>query len=100
MDRHDGPGDTVGDPVVTCNGCGVCCLTMCQPPFDDAPPRDGQYPCSWFNPETRQCTGYDRRPAPCRKFPVGGQKCLIERWVHADLIQTESCECQSVHAKS
>lgn len=42
----------------------------------DAP---DESPCSWLDPETKQCRWYEFRPDICRDFDVGGESCLSAR---------------------
>jgi len=88
-------------PVVTCDGCGVCCNEMGTPPFVrheiyDLPPhlrdevlqreikepdREGSMqPCYWL--ENGRCKHYEHRPATCRDFEVGCEACLSYRKYH------------------
>ena len=103
-------------PVVSCDGCGVCCTQMAHPPFKlgvgDSPDakywnampediRDGVLeflggfkhkkgqvdpPCIWLDQDSRRCTNYAYRPTICRNFEVGCPDCLGWRASFADEI--------------
>lgn len=87
--------------VVSCDGCGVCCMHMGTPPFADdevsllpqgvfdslqaiRETSRVQYlvhgtnytPCGWFNMETRQCRHHEHRPRVCRDFAIGAEYCI------------------------
>lgn len=36
---------------------------------------DGTFTCKAWNPHTRLCTIYDKRPFTCREYPVEHQVC-------------------------
>ena len=35
--------------------------------------------CAALDRDTMLCGVYDRRPAVCRDYPVGGSDCIVER---------------------
>jgi Fe-S-cluster containining protein len=60
-------------------------------PMVNVHPRNGQpsflaplpwpssfYRCDWFDPQTRLCTHYDKRPDLCREFPRNNADRVIE----------------------
>ncbi len=86
---------------ISCDGCGICCMHMSVPPFDDEEvgllqsPILEDYlavkesrrlqlkvhgtdytPCGWFDMATRKCKHYYYRPVVCRVFEVGNTYCL------------------------
>lgn len=95
-------------PVISCDGCGLCCAEIVYPPFFG--PSDPSYraleadrpdlaeqltedrerrrreespdwgtPCSWFDVATRKCRNYEHRPDICRDYEVGCESCLSYR---------------------
>lgn len=87
-------------PILNCDDCGACCMSMCSPPFlgPDDPERlalpaavrheyeqgmrqrdrDGwpdDVPCFWFDPQTKRCRNYEHRPSVCRDFDIGSEGC-------------------------
>jgi len=81
-------------PVVTCEGCGLCCSEQGTPPFSwqdgDRPPVELEWdiqehamrydyglPCLWWDCDTKLCRHYDHRPRACREAVVPGDEfCL------------------------
>lgn len=88
-------------PVISCDGCGVCCMHVGCPPFmpweeEKLPPNlkeefqqilvtrqvqikatgDDWVPCAWFDWSTRKCKHYEHRPEVCREFEVGSSECI------------------------
>ena len=91
-------------PVVTCDGCGVCCLHMSVPPYDDeeleimealnpnvyadfrsveatrklqlATVGTDFIPCGFLDVRTRRCIHHDYVPDVCGRFVVGDVFCL------------------------
>ena len=91
-------------PVMSCDGCGVCCMHMAVPPYhrDEItllPPevqadyeaarnaRIAQWnahkidetACAWFDMVTRKCRHYEHRPEICQDFEMGGDECVAYR---------------------
>ena len=84
-------------PVISCDGCGVCCSkNIGTPPFEpgEEPPdlpteavalirRDRLWdlsgPCSWWDAETKRCRFYEHRPRSCQEYEVGGPDCRKKR---------------------
>jgi Fe-S-cluster containining protein len=84
---------------VSCANCNACCcrLEVILMGDDDVPRAftvtdrwggevmarldDGW--CAALDRDTLRCRIYERRPAVCREFPVGGDDCLTERRLHA-----------------
>ena len=87
-------------PVISCDGCGACCMEIGSPPFigEDDPdfqslPDDVRHefqvglerraaagwpdpaPCFWFNWTTKRCMHYEHRPSICREFEIGSLAC-------------------------
>lgn len=60
---------------MTCDNCGVCCLHMGSPPFEETHMPTGE-PCTWYDPATKRCKHYEERPKMCRDFEPGCQDCL------------------------
>lgn len=87
-----------------CDGCGICCLGLRFPPFDettydvpgatdysDLPAHlrdeieaadDGgvagftlDAPCCWYDTATKRCRHYEHRPRACRDFEPGNPHC-------------------------
>lgn len=90
-------------PILSCEGCGACCLNIGTPPFlrseiyelpedlrdevlgfeKSEPDREtSEKPCYWFNRETKQCMQYEYRPMVCRDFEVGTIPCRSYRRYH------------------
>ncbi len=82
--------DDLLDVVVPlCAGCGRCChLTVELGPNDDVPEQfvvsyegvrlmdqHGNGACVALDPATRLCTIYEQRPAVCRAFEHGSERC-------------------------
>lgn len=82
----------IGERRETCEGCGACCqgwdITLLVEELDRVPEgywglSAGEGPlmlrvggaCMAFDPVTKRCTIYDRRPAACREFLLGGYEC-------------------------
>jgi Fe-S-cluster containining protein len=85
--------------IVSCDGCGACCLQQGHPPYTDderqfvpyellAPideylstleEDDFGQPCIWLDEETRQCRNYEYRPHACRDFERGCDSCVALR---------------------
>ena len=93
--------------MITCDDCGLCCLHMAVPPYDEeereilreANPevyRDllavdrtrklqlavvgtDFVPCGFLEPLTRRCIHHDHSPDVCYRFEVGGQLCRAYR---------------------
>lgn len=85
--------------VVSCATCEACCcrLEVLLMGDDDIPTeltvedawggltmrrlRDGW--CAALDRNTMKCTIYERRPAVCREYPMGGDDCIEDRaaWV-------------------
>jgi Fe-S-cluster containining protein len=87
--------------AITCDGCGVCCMEVCSPPFHPSDvedlPRDVLHsyregvtlekaagwsegvPCFWLDCKTKRCRHYEHRPESCRDFVVGDEACLAWR---------------------
>lgn len=36
-------------------------------------------PCVWFDPQTRCCLFYEKRPDACRRFEIGSDLCRLSR---------------------
>lgn len=95
-------------PIVSCDNCGACCMSMMFPPFDE---EDGAIelpsqieeelisaieagrnqvpgasriglPCFWLDTETRRCKHYEFRPGICRRFEPGNNICIKDRAIH------------------
>lgn len=93
-------------PVLSCEGCGVCCEEQGLPPgypvpalLDFLPERlrneiefhqeeerrtgatrhQRGLPCIWYDSEMKKCRQYEYRPDVCREVPVGGSSCLFWR---------------------
>ena len=94
-------------PILNCDDCGACCMSIGHPHFwrtatgDKADPhwaampqslRDevNQYvdglddvdigqPCIWLDLETKKCRHYEHRPQMCRDFEIGNEHCLRMR---------------------
>lgn len=93
-------------PVLSCEGCGVCCEEAGLPPGYIMPeliaflPEELReelafhlaeeaatgltrnqrgLPCIWHDPATGRCRHYDLRPDVCRDAPIGGDSCLFWR---------------------
>ena len=91
--------------MVSCDGCGACCLGLGVPPLDEF--KDGvdredieyqllpdvlkaeidaawaagvesfaEKPCIWFDSESRRCKHYEWRPAVCASFEPGNPFCV------------------------
>lgn len=86
-----------------CEGCGLCCLHMSVPPYDDEErellqrnlphvyadllaveaTRDLQLrtvgtdwiPCGFFDMVTRRCRHHEYSPDTCGRFQAGGSSC-------------------------
>ncbi len=86
-------GVTMILPVLSCDGCGMCCYIQRVPPYMetelDALPREllkewmrvsegvaegTEGPCVWLNGE-KKCSHYEERPEVCRQFEMGGEEC-------------------------
>lgn len=82
-------------PVLSCDGCGLCCSTQGTPPFTylegDSPPHnlkwdilehadryDQSLPCIWYDTETKRCVHYEHRPEACRTAVVPGDEYCLE----------------------
>ena len=92
-------------PILSCDGCGACCMNVGHPMFHRSVTRDGELdalwaavpdelkaevnaymasledhdmgqPCIWLDLETRQCKHYEYRPQQCRDFELGNEHCL------------------------
>lgn len=85
-------------PILSCDGCGGCCMEMRSPPFlrDETDARwkalspamqaeiqrramdgrDEYVPCWWLDIATRRCLHYDLRPDVCRDYQAGTDSCL------------------------
>jgi len=81
--------------AITCASCKACCcrLEVMIMGEDDVPLEftevdrwggrvmarldDGW--CAALDRDTMLCGVYDRRPAVCRDYPVGGSDCIVER---------------------
>lgn len=87
-----------------CDGCGLCCMHMSIPPYDDEEreqlqqelpkvycdlvaveaTRELQWkstgveevPCGFFDPVTRRCRHHENKPFVCHRFEVGDVFCL------------------------
>lgn len=86
--------------IVSCDGCGACCMQQGHPPYTDEElavvpaelktPLDAYLaglegddtgrPCLWLDLETRQCRHYEHRPQICRNFERGSAACTLLRW--------------------
>lgn len=70
--------------MISCNGCGLCCMWESQPPFGDGEekpdieitPNPFNTPCCWLDLETKKCKHYEHRPKICRDFQLGGSDCV------------------------
>lgn len=83
------------DTTITCAACEACCckLPVVLLPGDDVPDHLIEYHqwspammhrlqdgwCAALNRDTLLCTIYQRRPAICREFAMGGSDCLDAR---------------------
>jgi Fe-S-cluster containining protein len=91
------------EAAVTCDGCGVCCMHMSTPPYEDderemlrawqphvyadmlAVERTRELqlrvvgtdyiPCGFFDCVTRRCKHHQYKPDICARFEVGGEFC-------------------------
>jgi len=96
-------GSTNVPPSDTCRGCGLCCLHMSTPPYDEEErellqenlpdvyadllaveaTRELQLksvgtdfvPCGFFDWITRTCRHHDHSPDICGRFPTGDPMC-------------------------
>jgi Fe-S-cluster containining protein len=84
-------------PVISCDGCGVCCSHIGNPPFmgfevydlpedlrDEmlrvsAAREEMALPCLWLDQTTKKCSHYEHRPSVCRDYEMGGPACLLMR---------------------
>lgn len=94
-------------PFVTCAGCGVCCMHMSVPPYDEeeqellkenlpnvyadwlavvesrklqlAATGTDEIPCGFFDMVTRRCKHHAYNPDICHRFEVGGEFCVEQR---------------------
>ena len=106
---------TIDEPVTTCDGCGVCCLHMASPPYDEEERellRDNfpevyadvlaveetrkiqlravgteAIPCGFFDMVTRKCLHHAHNPDICHRYPVGETMCRQQRKALAVLEQ-------------
>ena len=90
-----------------CNDCGVCCMHMAVPPYDEEErellehnlpevyadllaverSREMQFrvhgtdyiPCGFFDMVTRKCRHHGHHPIVCERFDVGGDSCGVYR---------------------
>lgn len=110
--------------TVSCEGCGVCCMHMAVPPYDEEEldelkegnpaiyadyqavmkSRDLQLtahgtdfiPCGFLDMITRKCRHHDNNPDVCRRFKVGGESCRQFREDVAKVLSaTRKCEQRS-----
>lgn len=86
--------------VITCDGCGVCCLSMGVPPFlqneietlpdvlrneidtflINEPDRETSgKPCFWYDINSKKCKHHQHRPFVCEDFEIGSAACLNYR---------------------
>ena len=91
----------------SCDGCGVCCMHMAVPLYDDeeidllrenlpevyadflavretrklqlAATGVELVPCGFFDPIIRKCRHHDHSPEVCYRFEVGGEFCRTQR---------------------
>ena len=91
----------------SCEGCGVCCMHMAVPPYDDEEEellRDNLpevyadflavmetrklqlaatgvelVPCAFLDPITRKCRHHEHSPDVCYRFKIAGQFCRNQR---------------------
>ena len=105
----DGPSKTIVDPggpgrpsdeQCRCLACGACCASVGYPPFNGwelakqtrmlkqviqwykvHSPRDRRTkaPCLMYDFVTGQCLIYNRRPAICRNYQEGSQRCVRDQ---------------------
>ena len=83
------------DPAIRCSDCKACCckLEVMLMGGDDVPPQFTQQDqwggwvmarlddgwCAALDRNTMRCRIYERRPAICRDFQMGGSDCISER---------------------
>jgi uncharacterized protein len=88
-------GESGNGAAITCQACRACCCTLevMLMAEDDVPagltredPWGGHVMarladgwCAALDRESMRCRIYERRPALCRDFPVGGSDCVGER---------------------
>jgi Fe-S-cluster containining protein len=94
-------------PVLSCDGCGVCCMHMAVPPYT-ADEREllkanrphvyadlvaveatrevqltftgaVEVPCGFFDMVTRKCRHHEDSPGICSRFEIGGEFCVVIR---------------------
>lgn len=98
---------TEARPVVTCEGCGACCLHMGLPPYaedevsllrENLPKVYSDFvaveatrllqlrvtgvdhvPCGFFDHVTRRCRHHEYLPDICSRFEVGEPSCMEYR---------------------
>jgi Fe-S-cluster containining protein len=91
-------------PVLTCDGCGVCCMHMSVPPYEfweveelqrEHPEVAADFkaveesralqlkvhgtdfiPCGFFDMVTRKCRHNEHKPEVCQVFDRGGEYCM------------------------
>ena len=94
-------------PTITCDGCGVCCMHMAVPPYDEEEMEMletwqpeiyaemkaiiatravqlkatgvDQIPCAFFDMVTRKCRHHEYSPDICARYEVGGIFCREQR---------------------
>ena len=87
--------DEAASATLSCASCEACCcrLEVLLMGDDDVPTalsvqdawggwvmrRRADGWCAALDRNTLRCTIYERRPAVCREFPVGGSGCIEER---------------------
>lgn len=83
-------------PIINCDGCGACCLSMGSPPFlgfeiyelpidlqkevlDNIESEHNKVPCHWYDISTKKCRNYNYRPKICRDFEINNESCRSYR---------------------
>ena len=95
MNTEPNASDAQDGAAITCASCKACCcrLEVMLMGEDEVPPESTQVDrwggqvmarlddgwCAALNRATMLCGIYERRPAICREYQVGGSDCVAER---------------------